>query len=70
MKVLYLRRMIWYVHERRPTIFDGQPPSRSCRDASTPDHVLSITDGLLKTERNKYILYYEEMKREFKKRHI
>ncbi len=26
---------MWYVHERRPAIFDGQPPSWSCRDAST-----------------------------------
>jgi hypothetical protein len=40
MKVLYVRRMMWYVHERRPVIFDGQPPSRSFRDASTPDHGL------------------------------
>ncbi len=30
--------MIRYVHERRSTIFDGQPPSRSWRNASTPDH--------------------------------
>jgi hypothetical protein len=29
MKVLYVRRMMWYVHERRTVIFDGQPPSRS-----------------------------------------
>ena len=40
MKVLHVRRMMWYVHERRPAIFDGQPPSRSCRDAYTPDHGL------------------------------
>ena len=33
--------MMWYVHERSTGIFDTQPPSRSCRNASTPDHGLS-----------------------------
>ncbi len=27
MKVVNVRRMMWYVHKRWPVIFDGQPPS-------------------------------------------
>ena len=38
-KVQYVR-ILWYVHERRPSISDGQPSSRSCRNSSTSDHDL------------------------------
>ena len=34
--------MMWYVHERRPAILNGSPPSRSC---GMPPHTESIKDG-------------------------
>ena len=72
-KVHYVR-MMWYVHKRRTTVFDGEPSSRSCRNATTSDQIQELffifSPYFCIFQPNLHLAKTEELEKELAKRKV